>query len=321
MRGLVPLLRRYRLRPGLFLGILLYLFLMWLLPRFVWSVEIPGADPVRAARIRSVLAEEGFGTGTYAPSVDFRKLKYSLMMSDASLSFVSVNLKGSRAIVDVAYGAPSVEIGEQTPCNIVAARDGQILSILVKNGLRCVQKGQTVRKGELLVGGLIDTRLGYYAVHSDAQILARVTDTVSETVSLDRRVTSRTGRVFVRRIWNFFGTEFELFPSDPVPYVEYETETEKKNLSFGDDCTVPVTLTELRYYETVSHTVRITPEEAEFYARRALDEEDRLRLCGTEVERTFESVSSDGNGVTVTRERSLIVDICEKKEFYFEHEG
>ena len=25
----------------------------------------------------------------------------------------------------------------------------------------------------------------------------------------------------------------------------------------------------------------------------------------------------DGNSVTVTRQRSLIVDICEKKEFYF----
>ena len=35
-----------------------------------------------------------------------------------------------------------------------------------------VQKGQTVRKGDLLVGGLIDTRLGYYAVHSEAEILA-----------------------------------------------------------------------------------------------------------------------------------------------------
>ena len=29
----------------------------------------------------------------------------------------------------------------------------------------------------------------------------------------------------------------------------------------------------------------------------------------------------DGNSVTVTRQRSLIVDICEKKEFYFEDEG
>ena len=84
---------------------------------------------------------------------------------------------------------------------------------------------------------------------------------------------------------------------------------------------VPITLTEVYYYETVSHQKQISIEEAEFFARRRLDETDRLRLCGVRVESVKESVSASAQEVTVTRVRSLIVDICEKIEFYFENEG
>ncbi len=319
--GFPTVLKRYRLRPGLFLGGLLYLGLMLLLPCFVWSVEIPEANPVQAAQIRSILADEGVGVGTFAPSVDFRRLKYRLMLEDDDVSFVSVNMQGSRAVVAVHFAKPAPEISDKTPCNIVASRDGQIVSILVRNGIRCVQKGQTVQKGDLLVGGLVDTRLGYYAVHSDAQIFARVTDMVSETVSLTQTVAERTGRVSVRRIWNLFGKEIDVTPHFSCPYTQYDTVTEKKHLSFGEESVVPITLTEVYYYETVSHQKQISPEEAEFFARRRLDETDRLRLCGVRVESVKESVSASAQEVTVTRVRSLIVDICEKKEFYFENEG
>ena len=37
-----------------------------------------------------------------------------------------------------------------------------------------------------MVGGIVDTRLGYYVVHSKAEILARVTDVSSQTVPLEQ---------------------------------------------------------------------------------------------------------------------------------------
>ncbi|MBP3300758.1 MAG: sporulation protein YqfD [Clostridia bacterium] len=319
--GLPSLFKRYRLRVGMFLGMGIYLLLMAFLPQFVWSVEIPDADPVRATRIRRVLAEEGFGVGSYVPNVDFLGLRYSLMLAEEEISFVSVNMQGSRAVVEVRFTQPVLPLEEKTPCNLVASRDGQILSVYVKNGVRYVNKGQTVQKGDLLVGGLVDTRLGYYAVHSDGEILARVTDVVSRTEPLVQRIEQRTGRVKVHYIWNFFGKEFSLQGNFTCPYEQYDTVTEKKYLSFGENGSVPVSVTEIYYYETVPSEKKITPEEAEFFARRKLDEDDRLRLCGVEVETQKESVTVSETEVTVTRTRSLILDIGEKKPFYFEDKG
>ncbi len=317
--GLPVMLKRYRFRPGLFLGIGLYVISLFLLSRFVWSVEIPSADPVQRQKIQSVLLDEGFGVGSFIPTVDYKNLRYQLMLTMDEISFVSVNMNGCRAMVEVHFSEPVPEaVDDGTPCNIVASRDGQIVSVLVQSGMRYVQKGQTVQKGDLLVGGIMDTRLGYYVVHAKAKIMARITDTQSETVPLVETKAIRTGRCMVVREWNFFGRTFTSTPWDSCPYSEYETECQTKRLSFGKDCVFPVSLTETYYYEVVSASVDITPEEAEQEARKRLDEADRLRYYGVEVESMKETVDCYDDRLVLTRVRSVIVDICEDKAFYFE---
>ncbi|MBQ1965554.1 MAG: sporulation protein YqfD [Clostridia bacterium] len=317
--GLPIVLKRYRFRPGIFLGIGIYLISLFFLSRFVWAVEIPGANPIQQQKIQSVLLDEGFGIGSFIPSVDYKNLRYQLMLSMEELSFVSVNMNGSRAVVEVHFSNPTPEaVDDGTPCNIVASRDGQILSMLVQSGMRYAQKGQTVQKGELLVGGIMDTRLGYYVVHAKAKIMARVTDIQTETVDLVQTQSDRTGRYKVRREWNFFGKTLPTVSWDDCPYAEYETETQVKHLSFGEDCVFPISLTETYYYETVSSQRELSPEEAELEARIRMDEADRLRFSCMEVESMEETVECFSDRLVLTRVRSVIVDICEDKAFYFE---
>ncbi len=316
----IPVLRkRYRLRYGIFLGIFLYVTVVFSASRFVWSVEIPGADPIQESRIKRVLSEEGFGVGSYIPGIDYKGLRYAVSLACSEVSFVSVNIEGCRAVVEVRFSHQTPEkVDDGTPCNIVASRDGQIVSVLVQAGVRQVQKGQAVQKGDLLVGGIIDTRLGYYVVHSKAKIMARVTDTVQKTVPLTQTKNYRTGRYKIKREWNFFGKTVDTTPWFSCSYEGYETETVRKYLSFGDDSVIPVTLTETYYYETESYEIQHSLQEAEAAARRLLEESDRLYLVDAEVEEEKELVRFDGQSVTVLRTRTLILDICEDKEFYFE---
>lgn len=319
--GLWETLKRYRLRPGIFLGVFLYFALMLILPRFVWSVEIPNADPVRAGEIRSVLLNSGFGVGSYVPATDFRELKYDLLLARDDLVFASITMQGARAVVDVRFASDAPDLTDRTPCNIVASRDGQIVSVLVREGVRYVTKGQTVQKGDLLVGGIVDTRLGYYVVHSKAEILARVTDVSTETVPLNQVRYERTGRVFVRWVWDFFGKEISLSLRKDCPFEFFDTVTETKCLSLGDRADIPILLTEIRYYQTEPISVSYTAEEALEMARNSLNEVDRIRLNGIEIEAEYETVAVADCAVTLTKTRSLIVDICEDKEFYFDDKG
>lgn len=318
-KGFPVTLQKYRRRTGLFLGIAVYVILLFLLPNFVWSVEIPKANPLQAKEIQSVLLQEGFGVGSFIPGVNYKNLRYQIMLACDEVSFVSVNMEGCRAVVEVHFSESIPQaVDDGTPCNIVASRDGQILSVLIQTGAGYVKKGQTVEKGDLLVGGIMDTRLGYYVVHSKAKILARVTDVESETVTLRQEISERTGRYKVERIWNFFGKEFRITPGFFCPYGEYETEKEMKHLSLGESSPVPVTLTEIYYYETVPREIQISLEEAVSIAKSRLDEADRLRYYNVETESVRDEVAETSNSVTLTRTRSLITDICQDKTFYFE---
>ncbi len=317
--GLPILLKRYRFRFGIFLGVALYLISLLLLSRFVWSVEIPGADAIQKEKIQAVFLEEGFGVGSFIPSVDYKNLRYQLMLTLDEISFISVNMNGCRAMVEVHFSESTPEpVDDGSPCNIVASQDGQIVSTLVQMGMCYVKKGQTVQKGDLLVGGIMDTRLGYYVVHAKAKIMARITDIQTETVALTQTKSIRTGRSAVLREWSFFGKKIRENPWFSCPYESYETETTVKHLSFGEDCVMPVTLTETHYYETVSTAVELSEQEAELQARQQMNEADRLRFYGVEVESVKEDVVFFPDRVTLTRTRSVIIDICEDKAFYFE---
>ncbi len=318
-KGFPVTLQKYRRRIGLFIGIPLYVILLMLLPNFVWSVEIPQANPLQVKDIQSVLLQEGFGVGSFIPGVNYKNLRYQIMLGCQNVSFVSVNMEGCRAVVEVHFSesAPKT-VDDGTPCNIVASRDGQILSSVIQAGTGYVKKGQTVQKGDLLVGGIMDTRLGYYVVHSKAKILARVTDVESETVLLTQSMPERTGHCKVERIWNFFGKEFHATPGFFCPYGEYETEREIKHLSLGESSPVPITLTEIYYYETVPREIQISPEEAVSIAKSRLDESDRLRYYNVETESVQDDVVETPDSVTLTRTRSSVMDICQDKTFYFE---
>lgn len=320
-RGLLPLLKRYRMRPGLFIGLFLYVVLMLLLPHFVWSVEVPGVDPIRARSVRNTLLEHGFGVGSFVPSLDLDALRADLMLALDGLSYAAVNVEGCRGIVNVRFAQDDIPNESNVPCNLVASREGQILSVLVRRGVRCVQKGQYVQKGDLLVGGICETRLGFYTVHANATVLARVADCVSQTVAYRRVTYKRTGQSCVRRTWSVFGNEIDPDPDFTCPYESYDVRTERTCLSFGDNSDVPIVRIETVYYQTAPVCETLTREQAEALANRMLDESDRLRLCTAQVESRRDTVTADGNGVTVTRNRTLIVDICEEKEFYFEDKG
>lgn len=319
-KGLLPWIRRYRFRPGLFVGAVLYLFLIWFLSLFIWSVEIPGTDSVRSAQIRQDLLLAGFGPGSFSPAVDYKGLRYQLSLADPEIAFVSVNKTGCRAVVEVRYGSKIPELAESEPCNLVASRDGVIVSVLVLDGVRYVQKGQAVRQGDLLVGGIFNTRLGYYVVHARADILAYVTETRKQTVELDACRPVRTGRKTVRYRWNIYGKEFS-FSTRPCPYEQYETEETVKCLSLGNRVELPVVLTQTAYYETESRRVTYSPEQAEALARDILDERDRVWKNTVNVETENESVVVSGGVLTLTRTYGVITDIGIEKEFYFEDEG
>lgn len=158
--GLPPFLLRLCRRPGLLIGGVLGLLLLFLSCRFLWAVEVTGNETLGAGEVEQLLAECGFGVGSYLPDVDVRALENRVLIETDRIGWISINLRGTVAHVQVVERREAGQdpFGSGTaPAHLVAARDGQIEYFEILRGVRAVGVGQAVRAGEVLVSGVCES--------------------------------------------------------------------------------------------------------------------------------------------------------------------
>lgn len=174
--GMPFFIARYRTRSGLLAGAVLGTALLMFLSCFIWSVEIKGLRTVSASRLTAVLSENGLYRGCFKRSTDVNAVRRETLLRVSELGWMSVNLDGSRAVVEVREKAkkPSVNTHRQ-PCNVKAAADGVITDMRVHEGKATVTEGSGVVKGELLVSGVAETEQNTVRyVCADAEIYADI---------------------------------------------------------------------------------------------------------------------------------------------------
>ena len=175
-RGLPFIIAKYRHRKGLFAGAAAGTALIIFLSCFVWTIEINGCETVSEARLISVLSENGLSRGSLRQGLDVSKIKRETLLRVDELGWMSINLSGGRAVVEVREKAKKPEINTHAkPCNIKASSDGVITDCKVRNGTLTVTKGSGVLKGEMLVSGVVGSEQNTVRyICADADIFADV---------------------------------------------------------------------------------------------------------------------------------------------------
>jgi similar to stage IV sporulation protein len=168
-------LLRLKNRPGLAIGILLAILIVTLGSRVLWDVRIDGEASISEAELLAVLADHGVRPGAFISRLDVGDIQTRIKAEHEKIAWISVNVIGTVAYVEVIEEAvpPEKKIPEGDGTNLVASRDGIIVGYEVIAGEPMFSVGQPVLKGELLVGGLIDSeRFGYRAVEAKGRVLA-----------------------------------------------------------------------------------------------------------------------------------------------------
>jgi similar to stage IV sporulation protein len=110
------------------------------------------------------------------------------------------------------------------PSNLVAACDGQIVSVTAYGGKSEVRAGQTVRKGDVLVSGVIDSEaLGYRLVRARGEVIANVTKRFLASAPLETVEKVTTGNVKTEKTIKIFSKKAELFKKTNISFEKYDT--------------------------------------------------------------------------------------------------
>ena len=200
-RGAVFFMRRNRKRAALPIAGGCFLLLLLLLSNCVWSIDAVGTEGISAETLLSVMEDAGLYVGVPRRKIDASALaQYAMNKLNGKLSWVAVNLDAGRAVIEARdYIAPKDDETFGDPCNVVADFDGLLLSLEVHSGARANREGNGVKKGDLLISGIIENRFGESFFYEARGV---VTALHTDTVQLKRplQCTVRPYRTHRRRV-------------------------------------------------------------------------------------------------------------------------
>lgn len=174
--GLPFLVKKYQHRAGIFIGGVLGVLLLMILSNFIWTVDVTPTENISKDTIVDLLEENGLGVGTYKGNIDVQAIERNSILSCEKIGWMSINMTGNCISVKLIEKTPRPETpDEEIPCNIRASSDGVITEIKAKKGVTKVMKGSGVTRGEVLVSGIVESKLETLKyVHASAEVYADV---------------------------------------------------------------------------------------------------------------------------------------------------
>lgn len=309
-RGLPHFLGRFRRRYAFLVGLALSLGAVCVLSRFVLTIQVTGNERLPTGQILSQLRQYGVRPGVYGPGLDRKTIAQQALLDLEELSWMSINLYGTRLEVVVREAVQPPEIADQTGYfDVIARADGMITQVEPLAGEAVVAEGDTVARGELLISGLVsmppplysDLPTRYYQTHARGRVYARTWRTLTALVPLRGEVKRYTGEERTRWSIDILGRSLEFFRNSSIPWPDYDKIVDVHQLTLPGGRRLPMILTarRCRAYERV-------PVELDREAAQAMAEERLLLSLGGligrdgQVLQTQFSARVRGEGLEVT---------------------
>jgi len=236
-RGLPFVLHRYRSRRPAVVGLILAAIMLWYFANFVTGVVITGNERITEPVLLTELRGFGVDLGRSVRRINTDLLENKLMTKMPDLSWVGVTVKGSKVYVDVRERAvlpPRVD--KNLPCNIVAARAGVIELPDVRWGQTVVAVGQAVAEGDLLVSGLMDSRVeGITYIHAAGDVYAYTSYKESIVYPLELQEKVDTGVTKRRYSIRFMKFNMNFYLNSRIPFAVYEKTASERQINLWDD--------------------------------------------------------------------------------------
>ena len=139
------------------IAILLSLALLFFLANTVWNVTISGVSSPLEKEINEQLKDMGIYRGAmFTSRITLDEVETNLMKAFPELLYINVKKRGTIYTIEAMEKEQPLQKKHPGPSHLVAAKSGMIKKMLVKNGRIVVNVNDFVKKGDLLVSGVID---------------------------------------------------------------------------------------------------------------------------------------------------------------------
>lgn len=253
--GLHFIFKKYKKRYLFIPGICICMLIVWIMSIYVWNIAVDGNKKITEDRIVKALKTENVSFGMRCKDVNGSKIELYLRKKFTDITWVSVELKGTRLIIHIKENNDREYHQNNTaPCDIVAEKPAYIESIVTRRGTPLIKTGEDVKKGDILVSGIVNIYgdsgelLSQDYVSADASVYGKVVYPYRDEMSMKYNEKQYSGRKRIAFTFKIGNHNLNL-TGFPFEYEKYDIIADYSQLYLFTNYYLPVYRIKYNYRE------------------------------------------------------------------------
>lgn len=330
-KGLPFFVFYYRKRWILGVAVMITAILIGVLSAYIWDIEIHGNYAVTDERIMDYLETVGIHHGVKKNLFDYKMVSSNLRKYFPEITWAAVKMQGTRLFIDLKENSDSSIFEERTQKggNLIADADGTIKKMITRSGTPAVSVGMEVKKGDLLVSGVVDLIndagevYEQAAVIPDADIYIQTFINYNDNIPLIQKKKQYTGKSRRRGLLQI-GKIMIGFPFFSKTFDHYDMIVNRKQFRLMENFYLPIYYSDFQIREYRICQVSISKNHAETQLKHNLDlflkkiEEKGVQIFenNVKIEKTVSSCRMSGKIYIIQK-----IGQWTDRELYHEKEG
>ena len=274
-RGLPFRWKQIKKRKGMLIGCILFFLIVTQCSGRIWHISVDGGFLHTREQMMRVLEEElmVYG-GVPGNQVDCFEIEKRLRLDYNEIGWISVEKRGCRLYVRLNESTMPEQVERlETPSHIIAQQDGVVKRMEVLSGIPMVKTGDMVKKGDILISGIVpivgdyDTLLRNNPVAATGSVYLESEFSYSASYSMKYEKKNFTEErsgieffLFGRKLFSYIPRysegKYDIMSIDIVPYA-------------FEDYRAPVLFRKYRCIRYETETIQMTENEAKEKAKTA----------------------------------------------------
>jgi similar to stage IV sporulation protein len=173
---------------------------LYLLTSLVWQVHIEGNDKIAEVDVLSAARKQGvYPLQWKFKLADPDRISKGIIKQLPGTSWIGVEIQGTKVTIKVVESKQSEPKPLQNPRHIISTSDAVITQIIVEKGIPLVKKNQRIKKGDILISGILGDEENQKIVVAEGEVRGLVWHEYEISVPLIQKYKVYTGEIQERR--------------------------------------------------------------------------------------------------------------------------
>lgn len=261
--GFPFLLERLERRKFFAAGGVMFLIGLFLLTSMVWKIEITGTNKVTNQEVLQIAEQIGVKRGQFKyrmPTLD--EIKKQMVQNLEGAAWVGVDITGTKVKFEIVEKVTPEKKEPENPRNLVSSKDAVIVKILAEIGEPKVRVHQRVKKGDVLISGLLGVgQVNQKIVVAKGLIEGLVWYETKVTLPTLQKRKEYTGNTMDRAYLVIGNRALKMKGYQDIPFNKYESKWDEKVVKWRD-YRLPVIWMDEKVMELTFHENKLSTEEA-----------------------------------------------------------